>query len=47
MFSPGIKVSATSGEGEGWNSVTSDAKRKASAPVKHLQLLNRFTALKF
>lgn len=47
VFSPGIKVSATSEEGECWKSVTSDAKRKASAPLKRLQLLNRFTAPKF
>lgn len=46
-FSPGIKVSATSGEGEGWKSVTSHAKRKASAPLKGLQLQTRFTALRF
>lgn len=47
IFSPGIKVSAASGDGEGWKSVIPDAKRKASAPLKGLQLPNRFTALRF
>lgn len=46
VSSPTIKVSATSGAGEGWKLVTSGTKRKAPAPPKSLQLQNRFTALK-
>ena len=43
---PTIMVSATSGEGEGWQLVPSGTKRKAPAPPKGLQLQNRFTTLK-
>jgi len=39
-----IKVSAAAGEG--WKLVTSGTKKKAPAPLKGLQLQNRFTALK-
>lgn len=46
VSTPTIKVSKTSGEGEGWKWMTSSTKRKALAPPNNLRLQNRLTALK-
>ena len=45
VSTPSVKVSAASGEGEGWKLVTSSIKRSDPAPSKGLQVQNRSTTL--